>query len=209
MTQPHWLDLSDADAAQLWRRHMERTGGEEGCAGSFGRDFDDFRIGAVYKHGPGFTVDPSIHHLFCAVTRNHHPLHTNQVFAAGTKQGQRVVVGNQVESSALGLSVPDVSGRAIANLEMAIKFLAATFEGDTLVAESEVKAMKLTSSKKTGTVTVEMRVYAFRGKEADWKEKDDRQQGVHVCTVVRTVLVKVRDASRFTDLIYQPEPDSQ
>ena len=50
---------------------------------------------------------------------NHHPLHTNAWFAEHeTVQGRNVVVGNLVYSIVLGMSVPDVSGSCIANLEV-------------------------------------------------------------------------------------------
>ena len=53
------------------------------------------------------------------ITMNHHPLHTNAWFAEHeTVQGKNVVVGNLVYSLALGMSVPDVSGSCIANLEV-------------------------------------------------------------------------------------------
>ena len=55
-------------------------------------------------------------HLFCLLTMNHHPLHINDVYAAQSQQGRNVVVGPLVYSLALGMSVSDVSGKAIANL---------------------------------------------------------------------------------------------
>ena len=55
-------------------------------------------------------------HLFCLITMNHHPLHINDVYAAQSQQGRNVVVGPLVYSLALGMSVGDVSGKAIANL---------------------------------------------------------------------------------------------
>ena len=47
---------------------------------------------------------------------NHHPLHINDVYAKQSQQGRNVVVGPLVYSLALGMSVSDVSGKAIANL---------------------------------------------------------------------------------------------
>ena len=53
------------------------------------------------------------------ITMNHHPLHTDAWFAeTQTQFGKNVVVGNLVYSLVLGMSVPDVSGAAIANLEV-------------------------------------------------------------------------------------------
>jgi len=90
-----------------------------GEARPFGRYFEDFEVGDVYKHWPGKTITEYDDHLFCMITMNHHPLHTNAHYAETQTQFKRnVVVGNLVYSLALGMSVPDVSGKAIANLEV-------------------------------------------------------------------------------------------
>ena len=78
-------------------------------------------------------------HLFCLITMNHHPLHLNDVYAAESQQGQNVVVGPLVYSLALGMSVSDVSGKAIANLATEeLSHPNPVFHGDTLYCESEV-----------------------------------------------------------------------
>ena len=85
----------------------------------FGRYLEDFVPGDVYRHWPGKTITEYDDHLFCLITENHHPLHTDAWFAEHeTVQGRNVVVGNLVYSLALGMSVPDVSGSCIANLEV-------------------------------------------------------------------------------------------
>ena len=77
----------------------------------FGRYFDDFEVGDVYKHWPGKTITEADDHLFCMITMNHHPLHTDAHYAeTETQFGKNVVVGNLVYSLVLGMSVPDVSG---------------------------------------------------------------------------------------------------
>ena len=85
----------------------------------FGRHLEDFVVGDVYRHWPGKTITEYDDHLFCMITMNHHPLHTNEWFGRQSVQGRNVVVGNLVYSLVLGMSVPDVSGAAIANLEVA------------------------------------------------------------------------------------------
>ena len=60
----------------------------------FGRYFEDFEPGDVYRHWPGKTITEADDHLFCMITMNHHPLHTNAWFAEHeTVQGKNVVVG--------------------------------------------------------------------------------------------------------------------
>ena len=106
----------------------------------FGRYLEDFVVGDVYRHWPGKTITEYDDHLFCMITMNHHPLHTNDWFAEPTSvQGRNVVVGNLVYSLVLGMSVPDVSGAAIANLEVeTLQHKFPTFHGDTIHAETRV-----------------------------------------------------------------------
>ncbi len=106
----------------------------------FGRSFEEFEVGATYRHWPGKTVTEADDHLFCLLTMNHHPLHLDAHYAEETTQfGQNVVVGNYVYSILLGMSVPDVSGKAIANLEIeSLRHVAPTFHGDTLYGETTV-----------------------------------------------------------------------
>ncbi|MCJ7832655.1 MAG: MaoC family dehydratase [Actinobacteria bacterium] len=139
-----------------------------GEARPFGRYYDDFEVGDVYKHWPGKTITESDDHLFCMLTMNHHPLHTNAHYAeTSTQFGKNVVVGNLVYSLALGMSVPDVSGRAIANLEVeSLQHRAPMFHGDTLYAETLVLDKKESSSKPDrGIVEVETRGYNQHGDE--------------------------------------------
>ena len=132
----------------------------------FGRHLEDFVPGDVYKHWPGKTITEYDDHLFCMITMNHHPLHTNDWYAAGTPQGRNVVVGNLVYSLVLGMSVPDVSGAAIANLEVeTLQHKHPTFHGDTIHAETRVLEVKPTSKGDRGIVTVETKAFNQDGKE--------------------------------------------
>src|SRR5829696_2906512 len=98
-------------------RGIETSQAEREASGArpYGRYLEDFEVGAVYKHWPAKTVTEADDHLFCLLTMNHHPLHINDVYAAESQQGRNVVVGPLVYSLALGMSVADVSGKAIAN----------------------------------------------------------------------------------------------
>ena len=149
----------------------------------FGRHLEDFVVGDVYRHWPGKTITEADDHLFCMITMNHHPLHTNAWYAARAPQGRNVVVGNLVYSVVLGMSVPDVSGAAIANLEVeTLKHLHPTFHGDTIHAETKVLTVIPSSSKPDrGVVTVETRAF--------------NQDGMEVCSFRRKVLVWRRAAA--------------
>ena len=150
---------------------------EASGAHPYGRYLEEFEVGAVYKHWPAKTVTEADDHLFCLITMNHHPLHINDVYAKQSQQGRNVVVGPLVYSLALGMSVSDVSGKAIANLATEeLKHPAPVFHGDTLFCESEVLEVKPSQSKPDrGTVRVHTRVL--------------NQDGVLVAEFKRLVLV--------------------
>jgi acyl dehydratase len=148
----------------------------------FGRYLEDFTVGDVYKHWPGKTITEYDDHLFCMITMNHHPLHTNAWFAEHESvQGRNVVVGNLVYSLVLGMSVPDVSGAAIANLEVeTLQHKNPVFHGDTIYAETRVLDAKESGSKPDrGIVTVETKGF--------------NQDGQEVCYFRRRVMVWKRD----------------
>src|SRR5439155_15835081 len=113
---------------------------EASGARPYGRYLEEFEVGAVYKHWPAKTITASEDHLFCLLTMNHHPLHINDVYAAQSQQGRNVVVGPYVYSIVLGMSVADVSGKAIANLATEeLTHPARVFHGDTPFVESEAR----------------------------------------------------------------------
>lgn len=148
----------------------------------FGRYFEEFQVGDVYKHWPGRTVTEADDMLFCMLTMNHHPLHIDANYAKESQYGRQVVVGNLVVDIAMGQSVPDVSGKALANLGFEkIEFLAPTFHGDTIYSESEVLDKKESTSKPDrGVVMVETRAV--------------NQSGETVMRFRRSVLVPKRPA---------------
>src|SRR5689334_14364840 len=144
----------------------------------FGRYFEEFEVGAVYRHWPGKTVTEYDDHLFCLLTMNHHPLHLDAHYAeTATEFKRNVVVGNYIYSLLLGMSVADVSGKAIANLEVeSLRHVAPTFHGDTIYGETTVLSKVESSSKPDrGIVAVETRGY--------------KQDGTMVCVFKRKVMV--------------------
>ena len=133
----------------------------------FGRCFEEFEIGDVYKHWPGRTITEYDDTLFSMLTMNHNPLHIDAFYSQTTQHKQRLVAGPLIFSIALGMSVGDVSGKAIANLEFEnVKHLAPTFHGDTIYAETKVLDKKLSSTKPDrGIITVETFAYNQRGEK--------------------------------------------
>jgi acyl dehydratase len=139
----------------------DQAGREASGARPYGRYLEEFEVGAVYKHWPAKTVTESEDHLFCLLTMNHHPLHLNDVYAAKSQQGRNVVVGPYVYSLVFGMTVGDVSGKALANLATDdLSHPAPVFHGDTLFAESEVLEVRPSESKPDrGVVRVHTRGY--------------------------------------------------
>ena len=166
---------------------MDQAAREASGARAYGRYLEEFEVGAVYKHWPAKTVTEADDHMFCLLTMNHHPLHINDEYARASQQGRNVVVGPLVYSLALGMSVGDVSGKAIANLATEeLKHPAPVFHGDTLFAESEVLEVSPSKSKPDrGVVKVRTDVY--------------KQDGTLVATFRRAVLVPRREPGEPAD----------
>ena len=87
---------------------------------------------------------------------NQHPLHFDAAYAAKSEFGRPVVNSCLTLSIVAGMSVADISQKAIANLGWDnIKLTAPVFVGDTIYAESEVLAKRESQSRPTqGVVTV-------------------------------------------------------
>ena len=147
----------------------------------YGRYFEEFKVGEVIKHWPGRTINEADCTWFALLTMNQHPIHSDAHYAATqTQHGQRLVLGPLVFSIGIGMTVADVSGKAIANLEIKkIIHEAPTFIGDTLYSESTVLATRDSSRGDRGTVTVETRVR--------------NQRGERVMTFTRTALIPKRN----------------
>ena len=158
----------------------DQAGREASGARPYGRYLEEFEVGAVYKHWPAKTITESEDHLFCLLTMNHHPLHLNDVYAAQSQQGRNVVVGPYVYSLIFGMTVADVSGKALANLATdELRHPAPVFHGDTLYTESEVLEVRPSESKPDrGVVRVHTRAY--------------NQDGTLVAEFKRAVLVPTR-----------------
>jgi acyl dehydratase len=124
--------------------------------GTFGRYYEEFEIGDVYEHRPGRTITETDNTWFTLLTMNNHPLHFDAVYAARSEFGRPLVNSCLTLSIVVGMSVSDVSYKAIGNLGWNdIKLTAPVFAGDTLYAESEVIGKRQSRSRPTqGIVTV-------------------------------------------------------
>ncbi|MEO0578439.1 MAG: MaoC family dehydratase [Pseudomonadota bacterium] len=147
-----------------------------------GRWYEDFAVGDVYEHRPGRTITQQDNAWFTLLTMNTHPLHFDEVYAAGTEFGKPLVASPLTVAVLVGMSVSDVSQRAIANLGWKeIRLTKPVFPGDTLYAESEVIDMRQSKSRpNAGVVTVRTRGH--------------NQDAVEVCVFERSMLIPHKPA---------------
>jgi len=131
---------------------------------SFGRHLEDFRVGDVYEHRPGRTIGEADNTWFTLLTMNTHPVHFDAAYSARTEFGRPLVNSCLTLAIVTGMSVSDLSQKAVANLGWdRIRLAAPVFVGDTIYAESEVLEVRESSSRPTqGIVTVRT-----TGKKAD------------------------------------------
>ncbi len=146
----------------------------------YGRYFEEFEVGQTFKHWPGRTISEADDTWFSLLTMNQNPVHIDANYAASTQHGQRLVVGPLVFSIVVGMSVADISGKAIANLDYSeVKHTAPVFHGDTIYAESKIVDLRLSQTKPDrGLISVVSRGF--------------NQRNETVLTLKRTVLVPTR-----------------
>ncbi len=144
---------------------------------TFGRWYEDFVVGDVYEHRPGRTITDHDNVQFTLMTMNTHPLHFDYEYAKKTEFGRPLICSPLTVAIMVGMSVSDVSQKAVANLGWGdIQLPAPLFPGDTLYAESEVLEMRESKSRpEQGVVTV--------------RTIGKNQNGTVVCTFTRTILV--------------------
>jgi acyl dehydratase len=128
---------------------------------AFGRYFEEFEVGQVFKHWPGRTITEFDNTWFSLMTMNQHPLHIDAYYAGSTQHGKCLVNGTLVFSLVVGMSVADISGRAIANLEYEeVKHIAPVFHGDSIYAESRILDKRASRNKPDrGVIYVETKGY--------------------------------------------------
>lgn len=151
----------------------------------FGLYYEEFEVGAEIKHNLSKTIVESDNNLFCLLTMNHHPVHLNQDYASKNQHGKILVVGTLVFSLAVGMTVPDISGKAVANLDYEfIKHLNPVFIGDTIYVRTKILDKRESHSKPDrGIVYVETIA--------------SNQDGVDVLSFRRHVLIKKKEIKNF------------
>ena len=143
--------------------------------------YEDFVVGEEIKHSLSKTIFESDNNLFSLLTMNHHPVHTNVDYASKNQHGKILVVGTLVFSLAVGITVPDISGKAIANLDYEnIRHLNPVFLNDTIYVRTKILDKRESKSKlDRGIIYVESVAY--------------NQNGINVLSFRRHVLIKKRE----------------
>ncbi len=120
--------------------------------------FEEFIVGQKFVHEIRRTVTEMDNVLFSSMTYNPAPIHIDHAYAATTEFGKPLVNSLFTLGLVIGLSVQDTTfGTTIGNLGMAdTVFPKPVFAGDTIRAETEVKAIRESASRPTqGIVTFE------------------------------------------------------
>lgn len=143
-----------------------------------GRYFEEFEIGQEIVHCQSKTIFESDNNLFCLLTMNHHPVHINSDYCKNQQHGQILVPGTLVFCLVVHMTVMDISGKAIANLNYeSINHLAPTFINDTIYSKTVILDKRESKSKNDrGIIYVETTGY--------------NQDGIEIIKFRRNVLIK-------------------
>jgi len=147
-----------------------------------GRFYEDFEVGDVFRSRLGRTVTETDNAWFTTITLNTNQVHFNAPHAEARSFGRILVNSCFTLSLVVGLTVPDTSENAVANLSWTdIRLPAPVFVGDTLWAESEILEVRPSDSRPTvGIVTMRCRGV--------------NQRGEVVIEYLRTFMIPRRDA---------------
>ena len=154
--------------------------GENRIRETFGRFYEDFNVGDIYEHRPGRTITEADNTWFTLLTMNTHPMHFDAEYAKHSEFGKCIICSPLTVAIMVGMSVTDVSQKAIANMGWTdIRMTHPLFAGDTLLSESEVLGKRESKSRpNAGLVTV--------------KTSGFNQDKVLVCDFSRTILIPKR-----------------
>jgi acyl dehydratase len=118
-----------------------------------GRFYEDFEVGDTFRSRIGRTITETDNIWFTCLTMNTNQIHFNTSYAERTQFGKPLVNSTFTLALITGMTVPDTSENAAANLQWTdIKLPKPVFAGDTLWAESEI--LELRESKSNPSVGI-------------------------------------------------------
>jgi itaconyl-CoA hydratase len=113
-----------------------------------GRFYEDLEVGDIFQSRLGRTVTETDNVWFTCLTLNTNQVHFNTEFAAGTRFGKPLVNSTFTLALVTGMSVPDTSENATANLSWTdIKLPNPVYVGDTLWCETEILSKRESRSR--------------------------------------------------------------
>ena len=122
------------------------------------RTYAELEVGAVYRSRFGRTVLEADNVWFTLLTLNTNPIHFDAHYAAQTEWERPLVDSTFTLALVTGLSVADVSERAVNLGWREVRLPAPVFAGDTIRAETEILAKRESKSRPgSGVVTVRTR----------------------------------------------------
>jgi acyl dehydratase len=122
------------------------------------RTFEELEVGAVYRSRFGRTVLEADNVWFTLLTLNTNPIHFDAQYAATTEWERPLVDSTFTLALVTGLSVVDVSERAVNLGWREVTLPAPVFAGDTIRAETEILSKRESKSRPgQGVVTVRTR----------------------------------------------------
>ena len=162
-----------------------------------GRYYEDFQVGDIYRSRFGRTVTEADNLQFTLLTHNTNPLHFDHEFARQSPWGRVLVNSTFTLALVVGMSVPDVSENALANLSWEeITLPNPVFLGDTLYCESEVLDKRESRSRpQVGIVKV--------------RTRGVNQDGKVVIDFVRSIMVYKREAAPDKDVFPDIQEEGQ
>jgi len=155
----------------------------------YGLDFEDFQVGQVFKHRPGQSVSQQDNVEESMDSLNQAMLHFDERYAAQTEWKRPLMVSTITLQRMIGLSWKTFAKkkRLLGWADLTMTF--PVFGGDTLYAESEIKATEeWPSDPSCGKLTV-----VTRG---------TNQDGKSVCTMEYDLLVYKRGQAPFEQANY-------
>jgi acyl dehydratase len=160
-----------------------------------GRFYEDFDVGDTYRSRFGRTITETDNIWFTCLTMNTNPMHFDTPYTERTRFKQPLVNSAFTLALVTGMTVPDTSENAAANLAWTdIKLPRPVFAGDTLYAESEILD-KRESKSNPNVGIVSMRCRGIN------------QRREVVIEYKRTFMVYKRDAPEVTDTFPATEED--
>ncbi len=163
--------------------------GEQRYRERFGLDFEDFAVGQVFKHRPGLTISQQDNVEESMDTLNQAMIHFDAHYASKTEFQRPLVVSTLTLQRLIGMTWKTFAKRVRILGWADISMTRPVFGGDTLYAETEIKATQEVPGNPTcGKLTV--------------ITKGINQDGTMICSMEYDMLVYKRDAVPFGNATY-------